>query len=277
MGSTAKDAIQIFGAGKVGRALAAALRNVGYPVSLRAARKGLPGRAFTARFVILAVRDRELEPLAKALAARALVHPKSVCVHVAGALGPEPLFALRAVCAGVAQMHPMIPFASLRHFPSLTRGNLHVAGDARAVQKAKQLGRALGMTPRTIPKLDRIAYHAAAGLVANGAAALCALGATLLERANVPASTARQMLGPLLRGVGDNVEQLGFPDALTGPIRRGDPAAVAKHLELLRARLPEALPLYRAAGLAQVPLARVLAEAPATSFDEIVRILTDTI
>lgn len=265
--------IQILGAGKVGRALAAKLRKVGYSVKIRAARAGLPNKPFDASIVILAVRDRDLTPLATELATRALMSPKSICVHVAGSLGPEPLAPLRAVCRGVAQMHPMIPFASLHSFPSLEGGNLHVAGDAAAVQQATQLGRALGMVPRTIPKLDRVVYHAAAGLVANGAAALCAMGLLLLKRAHVPTEIAQKMIGPLLRGVGDNVEALGFPDALTGPIRRGDAAAVGKHLHLLRHQLPEVLPLYRAAGLAQLPLARALGEGTKVGFNTIEEIL----
>jgi predicted short-subunit dehydrogenase-like oxidoreductase (DUF2520 family) len=81
------------------------------------------------------------------------------------------------------------------------------------------------------------------------------------------------MLGPILASVADNVTALGFPNALTGPIRRGDPNAVAKHLALLAERLPDAVPLFVAAGLAQIPLARALHEAPAEGFDAIEKLL----
>jgi len=83
------------------------------------------------------------------------------------------------------------------------------------------------------------------------------------------------MLGPLLQSVADNVKNLGFPGALTGPVRRGEPASVARHLELLRARVPAAIPLFIAAGLAQLPLARALGEAPAGAFDAIATLLYD--
>ena len=73
-----------------------------------------------------------------------------------------------------------------------------------------------------LPRLDEVGYHAAAGLVANGAAALAAVGVELLVVSGVPRKEAPKMLGPLLRSVAENVEALGFPDALTGPIRRGD-------------------------------------------------------
>jgi len=259
----------ILGSGKVGRGLAVALRKAGWTVEARAARAGLPARAITSPLLILAVRDAELPRLCDELVARRLVGKKTACVHVAGARGPEMLARLQGVTAGVAQMHPMISFADPGFLPTLRRGNLHVSGDPVAVRRARAVARALGMTARTIPGLDRVGYHAAAGLVANGAAALAALGAELLVRSGVAAADAPRLLGPLLRSVADNVEALGFPAALTGPVRRGDAAAVAKHLRLIEERLPAAVPLYVAAGRAQLPLARALPDASPAALDAV--------
>jgi hypothetical protein len=116
------------------------------------------------------------------------------------------------------------------------------------------------LTPRTVAKLDPIAYHAAAGLVANGAAALAAGGVDLLERAGVDRKTAALMLGPLLRSVADNVERIGLPAALTGPIRRGDAAGVARHLALLERIAPHVVELYLAAGRLQLPLSAAIGD-----------------
>jgi predicted short-subunit dehydrogenase-like oxidoreductase (DUF2520 family) len=262
----------IFGAGKVGRALARAIRAAkGAPlqVTLHPARRGLPKRPVDADLLILAVRDRDLGSLSKSLADAKLVSKRTACVHAAGAATAEAIAPLRAASAGVAQMHPMISFASTRVFPTLARGHVHVKGDGVAEQRARALAKLLGMTPRTFAKLDTVGYHAAAGLVANGAAALAAVGAELLAVSGVPAEVAPKMLGPLLRSVAENVEALGFPDALTGPVRRGDPASVEKHLGVLRERLPRAIPLYLASVAAQLPLARAIAEAPPEGFDAI--------
>ncbi len=259
--------IYILGAGKVGKGLARAAVAKGARVTLRAARKGLPRRVIDADLLILAVRDRDLAPMAVALAARSLVSKRTACVHVAGALDATPLAPLRAVSAGVAQMHPMISFASLTHGPVLARGNVHVRGDAVAVRRARAFAKLLGMAPRTFDDLDTVGYHAAAGLVANGAAALAAVGTELLARSGVPAKLGPALLGPLLRSVADNVERVGFPDALTGPVRRGDSGAVDRHLETLRARLPAAVPLYLASAAAQLPLARALGEATPAELD----------
>lgn len=260
----------IFGAGKVGAGLARALRAAGDDVTLRGQRKGLPSRRIEADLVIVAVRDRDIADVAEALVSRGLVgHRKVAVVHCAGALGPEALAAARGPSVAVAQMHPMISFASKDRTPDLARGQLHVDGDAPAVRAARALGKKLGMTPRTIPGLDRVAYHAAAGLVANGAAALAAGGVELLGKAGVDAVTAAAMLGPLLRSVADNVERLGLPEALTGPVRRGDAVGVSKHLDTLERLSPRLLPIYIAASRTQLPLARTLAEAPSSSFDAI--------
>lgn len=264
----------ILGAGKVGRALASALKKSGEKVTLRPARAGVPTTRIDADIVVLALRDRQLGPVAADLATSGVVPRRAVVVHNAGALPAEAIESLRGVTAGVAQMHPMISFASTKKFPSLERGHVHVKGDPLAERRARALARKLGMTPRTFRSLDTVAYHAAAGLVANGAAALAAIGAELLRVAGVPAKEAPKMLGPLLRSVADNVEALGFPEALTGPVRRGDAAAVERQIALLSRKLPSAVPLFVESGIAQLPLARAIGDAPKSSFDALARVLS---
>jgi len=263
----ARSRVFIFGAGKVGACLCRALRAAGFEVTLRPQRKGLPARRIEADMIVLAVRDRDIAAVAEELRRRGLIgHRRAAVVHCAGALGPEVLAGARGENIDVAQMHPMISFASRSFSPSLLRGQLHVDGDPGAVKAARALGRRLGMMPRTIAGLDKVAYHAAAGLVANGAAALAAGGVALLGRAGVDAATAAAMLGPLLRSVAENVERLGLPEALTGPVRRGDAAGVKKHLETLRRLAPELVSIYVAAARTQLPLARALGEAPEEGF-----------
>jgi len=275
-GGGAELSVFIYGGGKVGRGLHRALRAAGIAATLRPARQGLPRRRIEADLVIVALRDRDIGPCAEALRDRGLVgHRRAAVVHCAGALGPEVLAPVRGERVSIAQMHPMISFASTDVTPDLTRGQMHVDGDPHAVRLSRALGRRLGMSPRTVPGLDRVAYHAAAGLVANGAAALAAAGVRLLERAGVDRVTAAAMLGPLLRTVAENVEQLGLPAALTGPVRRGDAAGVGKHLETLGRLAPDLVPLYLAAGRVQLPLARALGEATPEAFEAIEAALRD--
>ncbi len=146
-------------------------------------------------------------------------------------------------------------------------------GDTLAEKRGRAIARKFGMTPRTFAKLDSVGYQAVAGLVANGAAALAAIGEELLVVSGVPRKDAPKMLGPLLRSVAENVEELGFPDALTGPVRRGDAGAIDRQIALLRARLDAALPLFLASAWAQIPLARAIGDAPPSAFDEMETVL----
>lgn len=264
----------ILGAGKVGRGLARGLRAHGDDVTLRPARRGVPKQRIDADIVVLSVREKQLGPLCTELASSGALKKSAVVVHNAGSLSADALAGLRGSCAGVAQMHPMISFASTTFFPTLARGHCHVKGDPIAEKRARILAKHLGMTPRTFAKLDTVAYHAAAGLVANGAAALAAIGAELLVVAGVPRADTPKMLGPLLRSVAENVEALGFPDALTGPVRRGDASAIERQIALLREKLADAVPLFVASAWAQLPLARAIGDAPPESFDAMERVLS---
>jgi predicted short-subunit dehydrogenase-like oxidoreductase (DUF2520 family) len=55
----------------------------------------------------------------------------------------------------------------------------------------------------------------------------------------------RELLAPLVLRTAANWADRGAA-ALTGPIARGDEATVARHLEALRERAPELVPLYEA-------------------------------
>ena len=223
--------------------------------------------------VLLAVRDEDIATLAETMATERTVSKRAVVLHMAGALDAAPLAPLRGLCAGVGRMHPMLSFASTRFSPDLAGGSVHIQGDRAAVARARRIARLLRMTACTTRRLDATLYHAAAGLVANGGAALAAVGAELLARAGVPARIAPKMLGPLLRSVAENVRGLGFPDALTGPVRRGEVQGVQRHLTVLRAKAREAVELYLASVEAQLPLARAIGDARAARFDDIERLI----
>jgi len=266
--------VAIVGVGKVGRGLQRALRAANVPCSIVSARQFAESpRRLRGDIVVIAARDAAIGTVVDAIVASGKLDREAVVVHCAGALDAEVLAPLRALCAGVAQMHPMISFADPARPPGLRGGHAHVAGDPLAEKRARRLCRALGMIPRTFAELDRVAYHASAGLVANGAAALAAAGAELLRRAGANERSIPAMLGPLLRSVAENVETMGLPDALTGPVRRGDASGVSKHLATLKQKAPALIPLYVACAQAQLPLARALGDAPPEAFDAVERAL----
>ncbi len=258
--------VVVVGRGKVGTALARALPSKKYLVELRSARTGPVPRP-NADVIVFAVRDAQLLSVAGAWAS--CVAPKSVCVHVAGSMGPEGLAPLRNRCRGVAQMHPLASFADARRAPDLSGVHVHVQGDAKARTVASAMARALGCVPRSMPKVDLVGYHLAAALLANGSAALSAAAEAALVRAGCPSQLAHRLLGPLLRTVAENVTNLGSIRALTGPVRRGDVTTVLKHLRWLEANAPATQRGYQAAVKFQLEMARALGEALPRDLDAI--------
>ena len=60
---------------------------------------------------------------------------------------------------------------------------------------------------------------------------------------------------PLLRGTLNNIDNVGIPQCLTGPIARGDTGTIKKHLNALEKVAPAVLSTYRELGLQTIPIA----------------------
>ena len=67
----------------------------------------------------------------------------------------------------------------------------------------------------------------------------------LLEEIGIPKDQGIPILAPLLQGTLANLQAKGLPDALTGPVVRGDTAVVAAHQEALAHMDKERQELYR--------------------------------
>jgi predicted short-subunit dehydrogenase-like oxidoreductase (DUF2520 family) len=92
-----------------------------------------------------------------------------------------------------------------------------------------------------VAEADRAMYHAAASIASNFLVALEQTAAELLDQIEV--QDPHRVLGPLVRLSLENWLARG-PEALTGPIARGDEATVAAHREALGERRPDLLGFY---------------------------------
>ena len=63
------------------------------------------------------------------------------------------------------------------------------------------------------------------------------------------------MLFPLVKGTLSNIEKIGIPEGLTGPIARGDVETVADHLAGMEEKTPELIPLYKTFGRHTIKIA----------------------
>ncbi len=230
--------VWILGRGRVGRGLAAALARTSDPtmaVTVSAARRLPP--TVPADVVVLAVPDARIEGVARNLLARMADGPAPVILHCAGALGVEAFGGLPQRAGGVAfgAMHPLVSFADPKRPPPLAGTRFAIAGSARARRAATRVAEACGATVigRGPAGVHGAAYHAAAALVANGAAALAFVGVGVLRELGLSKKASEQALGALLESVGHNVRTIGVPRALTGPVMRGDRTTVKRHRKAL--------------------------------------------
>ncbi|WP_435824975.1 Rossmann-like and DUF2520 domain-containing protein [Nocardia rhamnosiphila] len=273
----ARLTVGIVSAGRVGSALGAALERAGHVVfgvaaisdaSVRRAQSRLPESqilpveevAARSELLILAVPDAELAGLVRGLASSGTVRPGTIVAHTSGANGIGVLAPLREAGALPLAVHPAMTFTG--HDEDLSR----LANACFGITAADEIGYAIaqslviemGGEPVRVAEEHRTLYHAALAhgsnhlvtLVLDAVEALrqALAGPGLLGQQTVddqPGGLPERLLAPLASAALDNALRRGQA-ALTGPVARGDTAAVAAHLEALTAADPEIAAGYRA-------------------------------
>jgi predicted short-subunit dehydrogenase-like oxidoreductase (DUF2520 family) len=84
---------------------------------------------------------------------------------------------------------------------------------------------------------------------------LIKLATDLWQTFSIPPDRATEALLPLIRGTLHNIETIGIPGCLTGPIARGDTGTVEKHISTLEEKAPGLLSAYMELGRQTVPIA----------------------
>ena len=214
----------VVGPGRMGSALAAALRAAGLQVTGPLGRGERCPQAGDC--VLLCVPDAEIGQAARDVTRGPLVG------HVSGATTLAPLAPHEAF-----SLHPLMTVPA-----SVAGAGAAVAGSTeRALETARALAGVLGMTPFEIDDDDRAAYHAAASMASNYLVAL----EDAAERLLATTGASRELLVPLVRATVENWARDGA-DALTGPIARGDEETVARQRAAVQERTPELLELFDA-------------------------------
>lgn len=240
--------VAIVGAGRLGSALARALRAAGVAVEGPLGRGAIPA----AEVVLVCVPDGQI-----AAAAEALRRPRgSVPLTVGHVSGATPLTALAPAGCHVFGLHPLQTFTGGEGPEAFAGVGAAVAGGTpEALAVARGLAGALGMRPIEISDAERAAYHAAAAVASNFVVTLQSVAERLAGAAGIGPADARALLAPLVRQTVENWCALGPERALTGPVARGDRATVARHRDAVDRHAPELLDLYDELVAATITLA----------------------
>lgn len=217
------ESIRVIGAGRVGSAVSARLRERGVALTDDAP-----------RLVLLCVPDRAIADVARSL------EPGPWVAHVSGA---TPLTALEPHRRRLS-VHPLQTFTRSRGPEQLDGAHAAVSGETdEARSLGRELARLLGLEPFDLDDRNRALYHAGAAFASSFLVTVHRAASTLFESAGAPP----EGLVPLMRRTIDNDFQM------TGPLVRGDNETIEAHLTALRASHPELEPLYRSLREASAP------------------------
>jgi predicted short-subunit dehydrogenase-like oxidoreductase (DUF2520 family) len=272
-----RKTVAIIGAGRTGSAIGFLLKQKGYtvsavatrtPASAEQARKFIGAgivtidaaqAAETAEIIFITTPDGAIETVCNEIARAHALKPGSLVVHASGAHSLDLLNAAQKAGAYRAVIH------LLQSVPSRELGVINIPGsyfrieaDPEAEATAKELVQAMGGIELLMPKWSKdgtspALYHAGAVTVSNYFVALVDYGLRFYETLGADKQEALKALLPLIRATLKNIESVGIPAALTGPIARGDVETVRDHLEAMRKKAPQLLGLY--CSLAQQALA----------------------
>lgn len=276
----ARLTVGIISAGRVGTALGVALERAEHVVvgcsaismaSRRLAERRLPDTpvlpvpdvAGRSELLLLTVPDSELPGLVRGLASTGAVRRGTIVVHTSGANGVAVLAPLAEQGCVPLAIHPAMTFTGA------DEDIIRLSETCFGITAADEIGYAIGQSlvleiggePFGVREQARSLYHAALAhgsnhivtLVADALSALRAAlaGEELLGQEMVvdaPGGLAERILGPLARAALENTLQRGQA-ALTGPVARGDAAAVAAHLTALQGVDPQLAQAYCADSL----------------------------
>lgn len=206
--------VAVVGRGRLGRALAVALRDGGVAVAGPLGRAGAP----PVDAVVLCVPDAQIPAAAAAVAGSA-----PLVGHTSGATS---LSALAAAGGESFGLHPLQTFTAAGG--SFDGAGCAIAGSsAAALAAARALATCVGMQPFEIDDSQRAAYHASASIASNFTVTLLAAAEQVAGSAGIDPEQARRLLLPLVERSVANWGERGPAGALTGPIARGDEETVS--------------------------------------------------
>jgi predicted short-subunit dehydrogenase-like oxidoreductase (DUF2520 family) len=284
--------IGFIGAGIVGTSLAVRLSQKGYTVSAVKSRSRssacrltetvgsgqvydtLQDVADNADFVFITTPDDVIPEIVK----QVNWHKGQYAVHCSGADSLDVLEQARIVGARVGSFHPLQTFANLQKaIENLPGSTFALEAEGTLLEILKEMAAALDGHWIKLGSGDKAAYHAAAVMTSNYLVTLIKLATDLWASFGVSREQAIQALLPLLKGTVNNIENLGVPKALTGPIARGDIGTIQIHLNALQDGAPSIIPAYCEMGLQTVPVALAKGKINELQAEELVSILKETL
>lgn len=269
-----KPSFAIVGCGKVGTTLGKFLAASGYTTaglsskSLASAKKAadiIGTELFSdapwdvtrkADLVFITTPDDAIQETCDRISQKGGFKKNAVVFHCSGALPSTILASAQKGGAFIGSMHPLQSFAAFQNDENPFQGIIvTIEGETESIKQARQIITDLGAEGIEITTDGKTLYHAAAVAASNYLVTLVDLSFRLIEEAGISGRDALNILKPLIDGTLANIESVGIPRALTGPIARGDVKTVKDHIAAMESSTPGFLSLYKILGRFTVDIA----------------------
>ncbi|MBN1690072.1 MAG: DUF2520 domain-containing protein [Dehalococcoidia bacterium] len=279
-----KQTIGFIGAGMTGTALAVRLWQQDYEIiavssrSIESARRlssfvsgctvcdGAQQVADLAQVVFITTPDDIIPDIAAGVRWR----PGQIAVHCSGVHSIDILEPAAGSGAHTCCLHPLQTFAGIEEaINNISGSTFALEGDQEGLAAAREMAQALEGNIILLKAGDKVKYHIAAVTLSNYLVALMKTSADLWQSFGIPQEEAVKALLPLLKGTVRNIERVGIPGCLTGPIARGDVETVRKHVNALAAEQPDRTGIYRVMGLKTLEIALAKGRISLETADEI--------
>ena len=262
--------IGFIGAGKVGTALAVLLSRKGYEYvgASRRSKKASGSKSRLISNLRILKNNQEVADAAEIVfittpddaigkvATEVHWHKGQSVVHCSGADSVDILEPARKSGTTVGSFHPLQTFAGVEQAIENIPGSTFAIEAEEPLQTTlKKMAEDLGGNWIILKADDKVAYHTAAVFASNYTVALVKMATDLWKTFSIPPDQATKALLPLIQGTLHNIETIGIPQCLTGPIARGDKGTIRKHLNEIRKKAPELLFPYKELGLQTIPIA----------------------
>ena len=201
-------------------------------------------------------------------------HSGQSVVHCSGAHSVDILEPARKLGAAVGSFHPLQTFAGVdQAIENLPGSTFTLEAEELLLSTLKDLAALLNGNYVELKPGDKVLYHAAAVFACNYLVTLVKLALDLWQIFGVSPGEATKALMPLIKGTVNNIDKIGLPDCLTGPIARGDLGTIGRHLGALEDRSPALLHTYKELGLQTIPIALAKGRIDVNRADEMKALL----
>jgi len=215
--------------------------------------------------IFICTSDKKISAVASKLLQSGADLKNKIIFHTSGAKNSDAIKALKKAGAFTGSFHPVQTFVKIAGRYSGSFEDIFVAleGDARSIKTGVDITRLISSKPIKLTKEQKVLHHICCVLSANYLVALMRNTEALFSKikgGRIPKNGFKDInffdiYKPLIVQTLRNIAKIGSISALTGPIERNETETLVLHLEAIRKKAPEILPVYIFMGIETVKTA----------------------